>query len=631
MKRQFINTVLALIVICSSTTIWAQKNKLRKAEKESDNYAYVDARAIYLKVVEQGFTSPQIYESLGNTYYWNSDYSNAAQWYGLLLSEFSEKVTPEIMYRAAQAYKSSGDSERASDILEKLNRTEGVLPYMGTSEVNQLPFEVTLMDLQGINSAYSDYAPALLGNSIVFSSTRPDGQDPKLHKWTNQPFSRLYQSKFDESGHVIEVDPLRGSFEPNGYQSTATFTSDGKVMYFTQSQSLSKEQMKSDPTMRLKLVRAELMENGEWGNFKDLSLNDVAFSSAHPALSADESKLYFASDRPGGLGNSDLWYSVILGDSISAEPVNLGAKVNTAGRDTFPFITAEDILYFSSDSYAGMGGLDIYNIDLNDLNKGVTQLSQPINGPMDDFGFVYDQSLGTGYFSSNRNGTDSQGDEIFRFKSVCKILLNGNVYDKETGDDISGAFVQVFNGDNSVIHEFVLEQDALFSFEHKCDEDLRIVASAPGYEPNEVMLHTPSISAEQKISIPLEFKDLCRPNDLGCKLNLLPIYFDFDRYNIRQDAAVELAKILVAMQEYPELIINIESHTDQRGTAEYNTILSSKRAAATRAWLIENGIAPERLSSKGFGESLPLVDCSKGNCTEEEHQLNRRSDFLIQQ
>ncbi len=188
------------------------------------------------------------------------------------------------------------------------------------------------------------------------------GRDDKLHNWTNQPFSKLYQANFDEQGNVIGVDPLRGSFEPTGYQSTATFTADGKVMYFTQSQSLTKDQEKSDPTMRLKLVRAELMENGDWGNFMDLPLNDVSYSSAHPALSADESKLYFASDRPGGIGGSDLWYAVILGDSISAEPVNLGAKINTAGRETFPFVDVNNTLYFASDSYAGMGGLDIYSL-----------------------------------------------------------------------------------------------------------------------------------------------------------------------------------------------------------------------------------------------------------------------------
>lgn len=181
-----------------------------------------------------------------------------------------------------------------------------------------------------------------------------------------------------------------------------------------------------------------------------------------------------------------------------------------------------------------------------------------------------------------------------------------------------------------MVNEFVLGQEADFAFEYKCDQDLRIVASAAGYEPNEVILHTPSVSSDMKVPVPLKFKDLCRPNDLGCKLNLQPIYFDFDRYNIRKDAAVELAKILVAMQEYPDLVINIESHTDQRGSEEYNETLSSKRAAATRSWLIEKGVAAERLTAKGFGESQPLIDCNEGPCSDDDHQLNRRSVFLVQ-
>ena len=631
MKSQYINSVLALIFVSFSTGLWAQKNKLRKAEKQSDNLAYVDAREVYLKVVDKGYTSAQVFESLGDTYYWNSDYVNAAKWYGSLIDQFPDQANAAIIYRAAQANKSAGNLNRANQLMEKFSSMDGASAYLGTSEVSPLPFEVTLKDQAGYNSDYSDFGPAFLGQSMVFSSTRPQGQDAELHNWTNQPFSKLYQTTFDEQGNVIGVDPLRGAFEPAGYQSTATFTADGKVMYFTQSQSLTKDQEKSDPTMRLKLVRAELMENGEWGNFKDLPLNDVSFSSAHPTLSADESKLYFASDRPGGLGGTDLWYAVILGDSISAQPVNLGANINTAGRETFPFVDAQNVLYFASDSYAGMGGLDIYSLDLSDEGASIAHLLEPVNSPMDDFGLIYNVERAEGYFASNRGGADSQGDQIYSFKAVCKIALTGNVYDQETGEEIPGAYVQVFDGENVQVEEFVMGQEARFSFEYKCDQDLRIVATAPGYEPNEVILHTPAVTSEMTVPVPLIYKDLCRPNDLGCKLNLQPIYFDFDRYNIRTDAEVELAKILVAMEEHPKIIINIESHTDQRGSNEYNEILSSKRAAATRSWLIEKGIAAERLTAKGFGEAQPLIDCNENDCSDEEHQLNRRSVFLVQE
>ena len=631
MKGQYINSVLALIFVSFSTGLWAQKNKLRKAQKQSDNLAYVDAREVYLKVVDKGYTSAQVFESLGDTYYWNSDYVNAAKWYGSLIDQFPDQANSAIIYRAAQAYKTSGDVNRVNQLMEKFISMEGALAYLGTSEVSFLPFEVILKDQSGYNSDYSDFGPAFLGQSMVFSSTRPQGQDAELHNWTNQPFSKLYQTNFDEQGNVIGVDPLRGAFEPAGYQSTATFTADGNVMYFTQSQSLTKEQEKADPTMRLKLVRAELMENGEWGNFKDLPLNDVSFSSAHPALSADESRLYFASDRPGGLGGTDLWYAVILGDSISAQPVNLGEKINTAGRETFPFVDANNMLYFASDSYAGMGGLDIFSVNLSDENALIAHLSEPVNSPMDDFSLVYSVERAEGYFASNRGGADSQGDQIYSFKAVCKIALTGNVYDQETGEEIPGAYVQVFDGQNVQVEEFVMGQEARFSFEYKCDQDLRIVATAPGYEPNEVILHTPAVTSEMTVPVPLIYNDLCRPNDLGCKLNLQPIYFDFDRYNIRADAEVELAKILVAMQENPEIIVNIESHTDQLGSDEYNEVLSSKRAAATRSWLIEKGIAAERLTAKGFGESQPLIDCNENDCSDEEHQLNRRSVFLVQE
>jgi len=630
MKSQYLNTLLALILVSMTTGAWAQKNKLRKAEKQSDNLAYIDARSVYLKVVEKGYSSAQVYQNLGDTYYWNSDYANAAEWYGKLIDNYPEEAQDFIYYRAAQSYKSSGNLQRSAELMQRFSAFENAMTYLGESELTVALFEVELREISGINSDYSDFGPSYLDQSIVFSSTRPEGDEDKIHDWTNQPFSKLYQANLTEEGSVMDVQALRGAFEPSGYQSTAVFTKDGKTMYFTQSQSLTKDQAETDPTMRLKIVRAQRMENNEWGNFMDLPINDVNYSSAHPALSANEDRLYFVSDRPGGFGASDLWYAVILGDSIAGSPVNLGPEVNTAGRETFPFIDQDQMLYFATDARAGMGGLDIYSLNLSDDGGQINHLPEPINGPMDDFGLAYDTELRKGVFTSNRGAEDSQGDQIFGFKAVCQILIDGRVIDLETLEGIPGAQVKIYDAENQIYNEFIVGEDAQFNFDFKCGQEVRMVAAAPGYTPNEIVIQTPEISATQSVSIPLKFTDLCRPNDLGCKLNLQPIYFDFDRYEIRKDAEVELAKILVAMEDHPELVIHIESHTDQRGSDEYNEVLSDKRAASTRAWLIEHGVAPERLTAEGYGEAQPLIDCAVVQCSEVDHQLNRRSVFLVQ-
>ena len=165
MKSQYINTVLALIFVSFSSGVWAQKNKLRKAEKQSDNLAYVDAREVYLKVIEKGYTSAQVYENLGDTYYWNSDYTNAAKWYGSLINQFPDQANAAVMYRAAQAFKSSGDIQRANQLLGQFRDMEGAAAYLGTSEISALPFEVTLKEQSGYNSDYSELASRLIINN----------------------------------------------------------------------------------------------------------------------------------------------------------------------------------------------------------------------------------------------------------------------------------------------------------------------------------------------------------------------------------------------------------------------------------------------------------------------------------
>ena len=336
-------------------------------------------------------------------------------------------------------------------------------------------------------------------------------------------------------------------------------------------------------------------------------------------------------------GMSDIWYVDIAGDDLYSNPVNLGPGINTEARESFPFISDENNMYFSSDGRGGLGGFDVFTtaLDQNGIPTKISNLGAPTNSGQDDFGFIINEDKRMGYLSSNRDGQGgSVSDEIYLIREKCEAVISGVVYDKNTGEILPGATVLLLDADNNRIGATISDANGAYSFSESpsCESQyaLRGTKDDDGYEPDEKIATTGDSSGTKLVDLYLTPPE-CAPNDLGCRLSLEPIYFDFDRYNIRPDAAIELAKILAAMREYPQLIIHIESHTDSRGNDSYNEALSEKRAQSTLAWLVDQGISRERLSAKGYGEYQLTNECSNGaDCTEEEHQLNRRSMFIIQ-
>ena len=221
-------------------------------------------------------------------------------------------------------------------------------------------------------------------------------------------------------------------------------------------------------------------------------------------------------------------------------------------------------------------------------------------------------------------------DDIYLVKEICSITINGKVFDEETKDPLPGAQVSLLDENNQLVSQTTATNDGTYNFVGDCGTQYTVRGIKEGYNPYEKMIETPMLSGTIDVPLPLRRIGPCPPNDLGCKLNLQPIYFDFDKSNIRPDAEIELAKILAAMREYPELIIHIESHTDSRGNDSYNMALSERRAQSTLKWLVGKGIDANRLTAKGYGESQLVNQCSNGvSCTAEEHQLNRRSMFII--
>ena len=369
------------------------------------------------------------------------------------------------------------------------------------------------------------------------------------------------------------------------------------------------------------------MINGQWDEIEELPFNDDVYSNGHPALSPDEKRLYFVSDREGGIGQTDIYVVDILEDNKYGEPQNLGPKVNTEGREMFPFIAKDSTLYFSSDGYLNLGMLDIFE---SGFIKGDTlrpqNMGAPYNSRYDDFALFINSDTNQGFLSSNR--PDGQGnDDIYSFASFeCKQYINGVVRNKNTLEPIANASVYLRNKGGQIIEELTTGPTGEYSFELKCSESYIIRAERPEYVDDVQEVNT---SSENDVTQEVDL--LLEPIQVGNLLVINPIFFDFDDHKIRTDAKYELEKIVNIMREYETMVIEIESHTDSRGSDKYNEKLSDRRAKSTRDYIYSRGISKERIRSAiGYGEYQLINECADGvRCSEDQHQLNRRSIFRI--
>ncbi|NNM07524.1 MAG: OmpA family protein [Flavobacteriaceae bacterium] len=635
MKTLLKKSILLSLVLLFTGLTFAQKKEIEKADKEFDKYSYIDAREIYLKVVEDGYTSAQIFKNLGDTYYWNSEYDSAAKWYQRLVNEFPNEADAMYYYRAAQSLKSLGQDDVAGELMEAYIRKGGDPKIIQATNTSFMEYEVELQKVS-VNTENSDFGSAFYGDKLVYASATVQTEGDKIHEWNQQPFLDLFEADMDENGMLSNPTKLNGEVNTRFHESSAVFTKDGNTMYFTRNNFIDgKKGRDKEKTIRLKLYRATKSSETYWTNIEELPFNSEEYSVAHPALSLDEKKLYFSSDMPGTTGMSDIWYVNILEDGAYGSPMNV-TVLNTEARESFPFISENNNFYFASDGRGGLGGYDVFMVPLGESgipNGEIKNLGAPTNSNKDDFGFIINEQKRIGYVSSNRDGEKgSVADEIYRVQERCEVTIAGTITSDVDNKPVANATVTLLDENSIVVKTMTAGPDGTYSFDGmaECSSVYVVRAIGDGCEYNEKLVTTPNVSGTVMADLVLEC-DPCAPNDLGCRLKLEPIYFDFDRYNIRPDAEIELAKILAALRQYAELVIHIESHTDSRGNDAYNEALSEKRAQSTLEWLVSKGIDRNRLSAKGYGEYQLTNQCSNGvECTEEEHQLNRRSMFIIQ-
>ncbi|MGJ8735194.1 OmpA family protein [Zobellia laminariae] len=637
--------ILFVLVFLMGVSGFAQEKLITKANEKYDEYSFSPAIDIYKKVLDRGYASADLLKKLGNSYYYNADYEDASKTYKRLVDEYPDEIGPEYYFRYAQTLKTLEDYEGSKTIMAKfLEATSDDArataykdeeDYLNDIKRNSGRYNVSPFQY---NSPYSEFAPSFYKEGLIFSSDRDTGNFARYrHTWNSKDFLDLYKVNADSvsQGFVIKFGD---HVNTRLHESTSTVSKDGNILYFTRNNFKEGKYVKDETgVIRLKIFKAKMVE-GVWSEIEELPFNSNDYSVAHPTLSSDEKALYFASDMPGTLGESDIFKVAINEDGTYGTPENLGPVINTEARETFPFVTSEDVLYFSSDGHPGLGGLDIFasKIANGRLDGNVMNVGEPVNGRMDDFTFIFNEDTRKGYFASNR--AEGRGaDDIYAFLETkpllidCEQAISGVVRDKISNQPLIGASVKVIDENNEEIMSAITDAEGKYNLLIDCTQGNFVRAMTEGYVPSEEYLGK-SDGEPKEIDFYLERSSITAGfgDDLSKLLQLSTIYFNFNKYDIRKDSEIEVEKVIAAMEKYPSLRIKVNSHTDSRGKDSYNLWLSQKRAESTVNYMVKKGIAKERLDGEGFGETKLINKCANGvKCSDKDHELNRRSEFII--
>lgn len=657
MKNTIKRSAIVLLLVLGSQLSKAQY-VLKQADAQFELFNYTNAIKLYNEAYkkDQGL---HVTERLAESYSLVQDYAQAESWYATLVK--MEGAKPDATLGYAEALRNNAKYEQARQQFMAYVALKGDI----SSAQKELwsvscdsaiywmknPKSVTITNQQMLNSAQSDWGPAIYNNAIVFASDRSGltGNDQKMNRpflrfagweapsrtnynWTGNGYLNLYVTKGQTD--VVQKFPI--NVGTDYHVGPASFTADGTEVYFTltripkklEYQTVGKEKM---ATINTELYYSKKADDGTWSAPVPFKYNDVnRHSVGDPYLTKDGKRLYFVSNMLGGLGGTDIYYVDRIADGDWGLPINL-KNINTAGSERTPSIGENDLFYFASDGRIGMGGLDLFAAKLKgDSITNIQNMGYPANSPQDDFAFTATGKL-TGLLSSNRSG-GLGSDDIYGFVAkeivVAKpvFALEGKVLNKDTDQPIAGATVQLAYT-NGKIEKVSTASNGSFSFSLEEKSEYKLAAEKAGYIKGAVAnISTVGLTKSTVINKDLYLSEIV----IGKAIRIDNIFYDFDKFNIRPDAALELDKLVATLKENPTIWIELGSHTDSRGNDAYNQKLSQNRATAAVNYIISKGIAKERITAKGYGETMLVNICKNGvKCTDEEHQQNRRTEFKI--
>ena len=641
-----------LIAILTTGTSFGQR-KLVKARELKEEYQYSNALAMFTEHFKS--STPKKAEDIrdiAHCYLMMNDIESAQQWLSRINT--MNVYSPVEMFNYANALKSAGDYDNA---IAQYRRYADLFPERSAKLPDWIesckeakvwiekPLAFSIENVENINSENSDFGLIPFKNEFIFSSDRvlsnKEYSSQEIFGWTGNPYLKIFSiKKVDEeitSYKPVPVDGINSTFH-NG---PGVFDPSTDRIYYTLTKMQKVESLptNSDPTSfedfsnpdqyinRLEIYSARL-DNNKWVDIKPFEYNNSEkYSVGHPCITEDGNIIYFASNMPGGYGNSDIYYCVRMPNSKWSEPVNAGPTINTEGKEVFPVLDQNGTLYFSSDGQKGMGGLDIF--ETQGSKNQWTQpenLKYPINSPKDDFLPYFTNPGISGYLSSNRDGGKGL-DDIYYFSKEMTIVVSTKARLKDNViiplEDVNLNFDELLKDKKS---DFKTDDEGFFTKQANCNTVLKITGTKEGYLSQSKAFQGTCTNKNDTMFVDL-ILDKIEENRSYVLEN---IYYDFDKWNIRPDAAIELDKLIKILNDYPNIDIELGSHTDARGTNKYNENLSQKRAESAVAYIISKGIEKRRITAKGYGENKLRNNCSDGiSCTDDEHQLNRRTEFTV--
>lgn len=634
------------------------QSSLKKADKHFENYEFALALPVYKEAIQKRKPDLPTVERIATAYRLTRQNQEAELWYSKVVAMPGRP--PMNLFYYAEALRSNGKyqeakeqymlwgeempehADRAQQLMEATDLSLRLMKQPAVAEVTQLPG----LSVPGA----SDFSPAAYGNNgIIFTSDRgvsKDGKDPKVYGWTGRPYLQLFIAQEISEGTYGRPQPLQDVINSDFHNATASAAKEGGKLYFTRTKMVpALGNVNADPTSwveknenqnlinRLEIYSAD-RQGGNWSNIQPFEYNKVEeYSVGHPAISPDGQVLYFVSDMPGSLGDTDIYYSLRKADGSWGAPVNAGPVINTSGRESFPYVDADGKLYFASDGHVGMGGLDIFSAEGERGNwRTVKNLGYPINTPQNDYGIMFTEPGKRGLLSSNRdsqNGTeDIYSFNILKKPVVLAITTLGRYQNKlkQTVQDPLPNTRILMSQQNSKDSTVVITDEKAQSFvDARAGNAYTFAGSKIGFLKMVSSIAIPD-TAPDTVQVALLFDK----NEVEKAIVLENIYYDLDKWDIRPDAAKELDKLVTLLKNNPAVEIEMGSHTDSRESHKYNQLLSERRAQAAVDYLVSKGIERNRLTAKGYGKTRLVNKCADGvECPEEEHQKNRRTEFTI--
>ncbi|WP_207536151.1 OmpA family protein [Desertivirga arenae] len=684
---------LLSIILFISSQIFAQKKVIyrTKGDKEFNALRYRAAIQLY-KLSDT--TDQEVIQKIADSYRAVKDYKNAQAWYqkqaeqadqtAAFYLKYADVLAANGQYEASHKYynqyllKKPSD-KRAKNLSDSYNKLKSFYKDSADWKIKYL----------AINTPKDEFSPVFFKRGLIFSSNRDRRWGVRnVFGWTETPFTDLYIVK--DTAKIAKVPPanyfyndemratkahkqrlpvsvndtrvlgdityprtiadvssfkdssvvelLRGGLNTAYHDGPASFSGGEYYMIYNRNQrDKSNAEDKKNGIYKLNMYSVNYL-GGTWYNKQPFKFNNTEYSTAHPALSEDGKVLYFVSDMPGGLGGKDIYYSTRESrDAEWSEPKNLGSQVNTEGDESFPYLSKTNKLFFSSDGLSGLGGLDIFSVELkNNLPASEPHnLGYPVNSAKDDFGIILSGDEKSGYLSSNRYGSD----DILSFNYDPFILkLEGTVYTDFGGYKrvVENALVKIEH-DNQVDSLFT-DNMGRFTTRLAPKTDYSITANKAGYSTDSKTTTTKGITksttlyTELLLHRPLE--KVPAAEITNCQLSKLfglnPIYYDLDKSFIRPDAVPALTRLASLLKQYPQLTVIASSHCDSRASKAYNVGLSLRRSESAKKYLVSLGINPQRIKITYHGETQLTNQCGDDvPCSEEEQQRNRRTEFMI--